>query len=113
MKTNKFEELLLDNHIVDSRNLYVILVKKKLFFPSFKIMVMGLYKEHFVFHTISTSYKLKEHIIDIDVKTIQTIDVHKKSSELVLSLYLNKQRKDYLVLENQKNAYSIKKILKK
>ena len=113
MKQNNFEKILLDNKIVDNRNLYVILVKKRALIPSFSIMVMGLYKDKLVFYKISTSYKLIKYISTIEIKNIDLIDIYNKHKETIMNIYLNKDKKSYYILENNKDIYSIKKTIKK
>ncbi len=113
MKKNNFEKDLLDNKIVDHRNLYVILVKKRSFIPSFSIMVMGLNKDELVFYKITTSYRLIKYVKSISLKNIEMLDINNKRSETILNIYLNKEKESYYVLEHNKDIYDIKKILKK
>ena len=110
-KQNKFEELLLHNKVVDHRNLYVILSRKRFIVPSFTIMVMGLYKEKLVFFKISTSYRLIKFIEDIEIKTIQEFNIKTKKVNPLLNIIINKKVYKYDLIENIKDIYSIKKII--
>lgn len=113
MKQNNFEKLLLDNKIIDYRNLYILVNKKNSFLPSLSILVMGLYKEKLVFFKVSTSYHLIKFIEEININEIDDINILNKRLDTIVSLTINKKIKSYYVVEHGKNLYSIKKLLKK
>ena len=113
MKKTNFEDLLLHNKIIDHRNLYVLVAKRRPIFPSLSILVMGLYKEKLVFFKISTSYRLIKFIEDIELKDINEFEIKTKTSNSILKIKVNKTMKNYDIVEHDKDVYSIKKILKK
>lgn len=110
---NNFNKLLLEHKIIDEREIYFVIVKKRDVFPSFKILVMGLNRDNLVIYQINTSYKLKSYIESINIKDIKMIDINNKRKDSVLNLYIFDKKKSYFILENVKNAHLLKKILKK
>ena len=112
MKKTNFDELLLHNKIVDHRNLYVILSRKRLIIPSFSILVMGLYKEKLVFFKISTSYRLVKFVDEIPLKDIKEFIIKSKKIPL-LRIVTNNYLKQYDLIEHVKDIYSIEKLIKK
>lgn len=110
---NNFKKYLLDSKVVDYRELYCIVAKRRALIPSFSIMVLGLNKDQFVFHKVSTSYKLIKEIETIDIKDIDSLEIKPKGHDSILNIVINKEVKSYFVIENIKDLYSIKKNIKK
>lgn len=113
MKENNFEKILLTHQIVDYRNLYSIVAKKRALIPSFSIMVMGLNKDKLIFYKISTAYRLIKYKYEIKVDDIESMNIKNRRRDTVMELLVNKELKKYFVLEHNKDIYTIKKILKK
>ena len=110
---NNFKKDLLDSKVVDYRELYCIVAKRRALIPSFSIMVLGLNKDKFVFYKVSTSYKLIKEIETIDINDIDAIEIKSKGHDSILNIVINKEVRSYFVIENIKDLYSIKKNIKK
>jgi hypothetical protein len=110
---NNFKKDLLDSKVVDYRELYCIVAKRRALIPSFSIMVLGLNKDKFVFYKVSTSYKLIKEIEKIDINDIDAIEIKSKGHDSILNMIINKEVRSYFVIENIKDLYSIKKNIKK
>ena len=110
---NNFKKELLDLKIVDHKELYCIVAKRRALIPSFSIMVMGLNKDKLVFYKISTSYKLIKYIESIELKDIDSMEIKSKSNESILDIEVNKNIKSYFVIEKTKDLYLIKKSIRK
>ena len=110
---NNFKKDLLDSKVVDYRELYCIVAKRRALIPSFSIMVLGLNKDKFVFYKVSTSYKLIKEIETIDINDIDAIEIKSKGHDTILNIVINKEVRSYFVIENIKDLYSIKKNIKK
>ena len=110
---NNFKKELLDLKIVDHKELYCIVAKRRALIPSFSIMVMGLNKDKLVFYKVSTSYKLIKYIESIDLKDIELLDIKVRGKETILNIHINKTIKSYFVYENIKELHLIKKSIKK
>ena len=110
---NNFKKDLLDSKVIDYRELYSIVAKRRTLIPSFSIMVMGLNKDKLVFYKVSTSYKLIKYIDSIDLKDIDLLDIKVRGKETILNIHINKTIKSYFVYENIKELHLIKKSMKK
>ena len=110
---NNFKKDLLDSKVVDYRELYCIVAKRRAIIPSFSIMVLGLNKDKFVFYKVSTSYKLIKEVETIDIKDIDSIEIKSKGHDSILNILIGKEVRSYFVIENIKDLYSLKKNIKK